>query len=77
MPKDIKIGPATETVGYLASGEASDWIVASFGIPAVSPELGNTDEKSRTFKLASLDLTMDILEESYSYVQTTFNKLSD
>lgn len=77
MPEEIKIGPAPETIEYLASGEASDWIVTALGIPAVSPELGNTDPASNSFKLNSIDMVYDIVHDAYNYVKETFKKLGD
>eukprot|EP00352_Strombidinopsis_acuminata_P006323 CAMPEP_0176356800 /NCGR_PEP_ID=MMETSP0126-20121128/14278_1 /TAXON_ID=141414 ORGANISM="Strombidinopsis acuminatum, Strain SPMC142" /NCGR_SAMPLE_ID=MMETSP0126 /ASSEMBLY_ACC=CAM_ASM_000229 /LENGTH=153 /DNA_ID=CAMNT_0017710055 /DNA_START=383 /DNA_END=844 /DNA_ORIENTATION=+ len=77
MPEAIKIGPAPQTIEYLASGEASDWIVTALGIPAVSPELGSKDPATNAFKLDSWDIVYGILTDSYSYVNETFKKLGD
>ena len=45
-PEGLKIGTAGELLGYTSPGEASDWIMAATGIPAISPELGTNDTGS-------------------------------
>eukprot|EP00352_Strombidinopsis_acuminata_P001104 CAMPEP_0176343308 /NCGR_PEP_ID=MMETSP0126-20121128/3856_1 /TAXON_ID=141414 ORGANISM="Strombidinopsis acuminatum, Strain SPMC142" /NCGR_SAMPLE_ID=MMETSP0126 /ASSEMBLY_ACC=CAM_ASM_000229 /LENGTH=82 /DNA_ID=CAMNT_0017689211 /DNA_START=146 /DNA_END=394 /DNA_ORIENTATION=+ len=63
MPEGMKIGPAPETIDYVAAGDAADWFVATFGYPAVSPELGSVDPASNAFRLDSIDLVYDIVYE--------------
>ena len=36
-------------MGYEADGEASDWILGTYGIVAASPELGNEEPESEGF----------------------------
>ena len=45
-PEGLKVGTASELLGYTSPGEASDWILAATGIPAISPELGTSDPAS-------------------------------
>jgi len=77
MPAEIKIGRAYATINYLASGEASDWILAATGIPAVSPELGDAN-KEETFKftLDTPELVFEVLDAHYPYVETTIGMLN-
>ena len=39
-------GNGAATVAYQANGEASDWMLASQGVYAISPELGINDPES-------------------------------
>ena len=41
FPENVLKGNAIKTVGYKADGEANDYILKTFDIPSVSPELGN------------------------------------
>lgn len=41
FPQNVLMGNAIKTVGYKADGEANDYILKTFDIPSVSPELGN------------------------------------
>ena len=77
MPEGILVGPAYETIGYLATGEASDWFTAAFDLPAASPELGTSDPASRQFKLDSIDMVYEIVYQHYDYVDTTYDKIGD
>ena len=40
------MGNGAETVDYIAEGSASDWMLDSQGIIAMSPELGTSSVKS-------------------------------
>ena len=41
-------GNAIRTIKYPANGEASDWMLGTYGVIALSPELGDPQEDSRT-----------------------------
>jgi hypothetical protein len=45
------MGNGAETVNYIAEGEASDWMLDSMGIIAMSPELGDYSRASESFFL--------------------------
>ena len=51
FPEATISGNAMKTVGYLADGEANDYILKKFDIPSVSPELANDDIFSADFML--------------------------
>ena len=42
-------GNGMRTIGYEADGEASDWMLTTFGIVAASPELGTKDKRTSDF----------------------------
>ena len=37
----LRFGNAAKAIGYITNGEASDWLLATHGIIALSPELGD------------------------------------
>ena len=45
----IRFGNAAKAIGYITNGEASDWLLATHGIIALSPELGDENQKSLRF----------------------------
>lgn len=57
------VGNATSTIKYTANGEASDWMLKSKGIIAMSPELGADDNHAQDFyipeKAIKLSLNTD------------------
>lgn len=61
-PEGLKVGTANELLGYTSPGEASDWILAATGIPAISPELGTNDPASQGFRLDDVDLVIDVMD---------------
>ena len=74
-PKGDKIGNAYQFLGYSTSGEASDWILMSTGIPAVSPELGTEEECSDEFFIHDIGCIVRTLDAQYPLVKTTFKKI--
>ncbi len=40
LPEGAVVGNAKMTVEYTANGEASDWLLGTFGIISFSPEIG-------------------------------------
>ena len=40
----MDIGTVPEIIGIVAGGAAGDWITNTFGIAAMEPEIGSTDE---------------------------------
>lgn len=75
-PEGLRVGTAGELLNYTSPGEASDWILAATGIPAISPELGNNNPESNNFRLDSADLVIDVLDESYPMIEKTVEKLN-
>ena len=43
LPKGSLKGNGQQTIKYDANGEASDWMLGEYGIPALSPEIGISD----------------------------------
>ena len=67
-PDGMKIGTANELLGYTSPGEASDWILAATGIPAISPELGTKDPASNGFRLDDVDVVIDVMDQGYPVI---------
>ena len=38
------IGPSTQTLGFLAGGDAGDWMAHALGIPAAEYEIGSWED---------------------------------
>ena len=74
-PEGLRVGTAYELLEYTSPGEASDWILAATGIPAISPELGSKDPASNNFRLESVELVLDVLDSSYPMIEKTVEKL--
>lgn len=64
------------TVGYLANGEANDYITKTFNIPSVSPELANDNFFSSDFFLKHDHVVREVLRDNHPWVVHTFKKLS-
>jgi len=71
----LKVGTAFDLLGYTSPGEASDWILAATGIPAISPELGTDNPDTNSFRLDKPELVIDVLTQSYPVIEKTIEKL--
>ena len=71
----MKVGTAAELLGYTSPGEASDWIMAATGIPAISPELGTNNPESNGFRLDDVDVVIDVMDQGYPIIEKTIEKL--
>lgn len=76
FPSSTLKGNAITTVGYLASGEANDYIMHEFNIPSVSPELANDDYFSNDFFLPYDFVARSVLRDNYPWIFMTFKKLA-
>ena len=74
-PNGLRVGTAYDLLGYTSPGEASDWILAATGIPAISPELGTDDPATQSFRLDTPELVIDVLDQSYPIIEKTIEKL--
>ena len=74
-PPGLKVGTAGELLGYTSPGEASDWIMAATGIPAISPELGTEDKGTMGFRIDDEDLVIDVMDQAYPIIEKTMEKL--
>lgn len=71
----MKVGTAAELLGYTSPGEASDWILAATGIPAISPELGTSNPESNGFRIDDVDVVIDVMDQGYPIIEKTIEKL--
>ena len=69
-------GNAIKTVGYLANGEANDWILDQYGVPSVSPELANDDFYSNDFFLPYAFVARSVVRDNHKWLYHTFKKLA-
>lgn len=67
-----KTGTAQQTIGYIANGEASDWMLAKHGIISFSPELGNDDKESQNFFTPKSSISK-IIDYNFEAIQTFLN----
>ena len=75
FPASTLRGNAIKTVGYLADGEANDYIMKQFNIPSVSPELGNDNVFSGEFFLQYEFVSREVLRDNHPWIQYTIDKL--
>ena len=75
FPTSTLHGNAIQTVGYLADGEANDYILKTFDIPSVSPELANDNIFSSNFFLPYDFVTREVLRDNHPWIQYTIKKL--
>lgn len=71
----LRKGNGMRTVGYQANGEASDWMLANFGIVAASPELGTNDRESFDFFIEERPVIYEVLEENLDWILFCFKKM--
>jgi hypothetical protein len=53
---------------YEADGEASDWMLTTYGILACSPELGLLDYRSNNFYVFNRTVVKEILKQNVVWV---------
>jgi hypothetical protein len=76
FPSSTLHGNAMQTVGYLANGEANDYIMKAFNIPSVSPELANDNFFSGEFFLQYDFVAREVLRDNEPWILHTFKKLA-
>ena len=74
-PEGIKFGEAKSLLGYVATGEASDWIMAATGIPCISPELSTADPVTKRFYLEKPEHVIATVDGFYPIIEKTMQKL--
>lgn len=76
MPELMLAGNAINTINYIADGEANDYILKTFDIPSVSPELANDNIFSRNhWFLPYKFLTREVLRDNHPYIYHTIKKI--
>jgi len=76
FPLSTLRGNAIKTVGYTADGEANDYILKTFNIPSVSPELGNDNLFSSDFFLPYAFVAREVMRDNHPWIFHTIKKLS-
>jgi len=57
-----KKGNGPTTVFYEVDGDASDWLLSTYGILATSPELAIYDRRSFDFYIDNRSVVLDVLQ---------------
>ena len=68
FPANTLSGNAIKTVGYIADGECNDYILKTFDIPSVSPELANDNFFSSQFNLEYDFVVRDVLRDNNPWI---------
>lgn len=76
FPTTTLHGNAIKTVGYVADGEANDYILKKFDIPSVSPELASDNFFSSDFFLPYDFVTREVLRDNHPWIHYTIQKLA-
>lgn len=61
-----------KSVHYQANGEASDWIMETYGIIVMSPELGLPDQRTRKFFIKDKTLLKEIIVTNAMWIGNLF-----
>lgn len=72
FPKHILTGNAFDSLGYISSGEQSDWILGELGIPSICPEIGSSDMFAYNFTLPYRKNLVDILLQNIDWMEHTY-----
>ena len=75
VPKGYIEGNGSQTIGYTANGEASDWMLHELGIYALSPELGILNQLVETFFITNKVALEDLLIENYDWIKEAMRLL--
>ena len=75
LPEGALDGNGYKMVNYPANGEASDWMLGSRGIYAMSPELGTSDPDSESFFIESKETLKTVISENFKWIRYTIMKL--
>ena len=70
-------GNAFEALNYHSSGEQSDWILGTLGIPSICPEVGSSDYFSYQWNIPYRKVVINILEENINWIENTFKKIGN
>jgi hypothetical protein len=73
-PGNIR-GNAMQAIRYEANGEASDWMLGTHGIVAMSLELGIQDHESDDFFISSPEVLKETIVENAQWVRLALNKI--
>jgi len=77
FPQGMMHGNAFEALNYHSSGEQSDWILGTLGIPSICPEVGSSDYFSYQWNIPYRPVVINILEENINWIENTFKKIGN
>lgn len=77
FPNNVMTGNAFNSLGYISSGEQSDWILGELGIPSICPEIGSSDMFAYNFTLPYRKNLVDILLQNIDWMEHTYKKLGN
>lgn len=77
FPENVMSGNAFNSLGYISSGEQSDWILGELGIPSICPEIGSNDMFAYNFTLPYRKNLVDVLLQNIQWMEHTYNKIGN
>jgi len=70
-------GNAWDALHYHSSGEQSDWILGTLGIPSICPEIGSSDFFSYMWNIPFRKVVFNIMEENLNWLENTYVKIGN
>ena len=77
FPVGMMKGNAFEALNYHSSGEQSDWILGTLGIPSICPEVGSSDYFSFQWNIPFRPVVINALKENLNWIENTFKKIGN
>jgi hypothetical protein len=75
LPENNRMGPGPLSIGYTASGEASDWMLHDLGITAMTAELG-LDYSETFWFIIDRESVNDVVKKNAKWVEFTMEWFS-
>ena len=79
FPEEYKMGPASETIGFLTGGSSGDWINSHLGVPAAEVEIGGNEQINMTngWMPPSNEISLELCQQSWKWISHTFRKVGN
>lgn len=77
FPPGTLKGNAWEALRYTSSGEQSDWILGTLGIPSICPEIGSGNLFSYDFTIPFRSVLIEVLEGNLNWLEHTYEKIGN
>lgn len=68
VPKNSVKGNGATAIGYTANGESADWMLATYNIYALSPELGTPNTRTNEFFIKNPADIKNVVEKNYGWI---------
>jgi hypothetical protein len=70
-------GNAWDALHYTSSGEQSDWILGTLGIPSICPEIGSSDYFSYQWNIPFRKVVYNVMTENLNWLENTYSKIGN